>query len=57
MKNANLVVGAGISGATIANLLANNLNEKVLIIDKRIHIGGNCHDYKDKNGITIHSYG
>lgn len=57
MKNVNLVVGAGISGATIANLLANNLNEKVLIIDKRNHIGGNCHDYKDKNGITIHSYG
>ena len=52
MKNKNLVVGAGISGATIANLLTNN-NEQVLIIDKKPHIAGACFDYKDKNNITI----
>ena len=53
----NLIVGAGFSGAVIANLIANKLNEKVLIIDKKNHIAGNCYDYRDKNGIMIHQYG
>jgi len=52
-----LVVGAGFSGATIANLLAEKSNEKVLIIEKKKHIGGNCYDYRDKTGIMIHAYG
>ena len=52
-----LVVGAGFSGATIANLLAEKAGEKVLIIDKNSHIGGSCYDYRDKNGIMIHAYG
>lgn len=53
----NLVVGAGFSGATIANLLATELNEEVVVIDSKDHIAGNCYDYKDENGITIHKYG
>ena len=53
----NLVVGAGFSGATIANLIAEELNEEILIIDKKKHIAGNCYDYRDKNGIMIHKYG
>lgn len=53
----NLVVGAGVSGATIANLIATKLNEKVVVIDKKSHIAGNCFDYRDKNGIMIHKYG
>lgn len=53
----NLVVGAGFSGATIANLIAEELGEKVLVIDKKDHIAGNCYDYRDKNGIMIHKYG
>lgn len=52
-----LVVGAGFSGATIANLLAEKSNEQVLVVDKKDHIGGNCYDYRDKNGIMIHAYG
>lgn len=52
-----LVVGAGFSGATIANLLADKSNEQVLVVDKKDHIGGNCYDYRDKNGIMIHAYG
>ena len=52
-----LVVGAGFSGATIANLLADKSDKQVLIIDKKDHIGGNCYDYRDKNGIMIHAYG
>lgn len=51
-----LIVGTGISGAVSARLLAEK-GHKVLIIDKRPHIGGNCFDYKDENGIIIHKYG
>ena len=45
----NLVVGAGFSGAVTAERIANILDEKVLIIDKKNHIGGNSFDYTDKN--------
>lgn len=57
MKVKNLVVGCGFSGAVIAERLANVLQEPVLIIDRRKHLAGNCYDFKDKNGITIHKYG
>ncbi len=53
-----LVVGCGLSGATIAERIATILNEKVIIIDKRSHIGGNCYDYVEKEtGILICKYG
>lgn len=52
----NLIVGCGISGITLANLLTTKFNEKVLIIDKRNHIGGNCYDYIEEN-IHVHKYG
>lgn len=51
-----LVVGAGISGAVLARLLAEK-GQSVLVIDKRDHIGGNCFDYTDRNGINVHKYG
>lgn len=53
----NIVVGAGFSGVVIANLIANKRNEKVIVLDKKNHIAGNCYDYKDENGIMIHKYG
>ena len=53
----NLVVGAGFSGAVIANLIATQLNEEVFVIDKKNHIAGNSYDYRDENGIMIHKYG
>ncbi len=56
-ENTTLVVGAGISGAVVARLIAEKLGEHVLIIDRKDHIAGNCFDYKDKNGITIQKYG
>jgi len=56
MKNFNLVVGAGFSGATVARCLAEK-NEKVIVIDRKEHIAGNCYDYRDENGIMIHKYG
>lgn len=52
-----LVVGAGFFGAVIAERIATQLNKKVLIIDKRPHIGGNCYSEKDKTGIEYHKYG
>ena len=53
----NLIIGSGFSGATIANLLAEKSREKVLVIDKKNHIAGNCYDFRDENGIMIHKYG
>lgn len=56
-EHTNLVVGAGISGAVLARCIAEKSGEKVLVIDSKSHIGGNCYDYKDENGISIHKYG
>lgn len=53
-----LVVGAGIFGAVVAESIANNLRKKVLVIDKRKHIGGNCYSKIDsESGIEYHVYG
>ncbi|PAF45323.1 UDP-galactopyranose mutase [Helicobacter sp. 11S02629-2] len=52
----NLVVGAGFSGAVIARLIAENLDEKVLVIDCKDHIAGHSFDYL-QDGILIHKYG
>ena len=54
-KIENLIVGCGISGATIARFLADK-GEKVVIIDSRNHIGGNIYDYYE-DGICVHKYG
>jgi UDP-galactopyranose mutase len=52
-----IIVGSGFSGSVMAEIIAKVLNKKVLIIEKRNHIGGNCYDYKDLNNITVHKYG
>ena len=57
MKYDYLIVGAGFTGSVLAERISSVLNKTVLIIDKRNHIGGNCYDYKDENGILIHKYG
>ncbi len=51
-----LVVGAGFSGAVVAERLASS-GKSVLVIDKRPHIGGNAYDAKDEHGVLIHPYG
>ena len=51
-----LIIGAGITGITLAERFAADGN-RVLVIEKRNHIGGNCYDYKNKDGILVHKYG
>ncbi len=51
-----LVVGAGFAGSVVARQLAES-GYRVLIIEKRSHIGGNAWDMKDEHGILIHPYG
>lgn len=55
MKVKNLIVGAGLAGITLAQRLAEKW-EEVVIVDKRNHVGWNCYDYYDDNGILIHKY-
>lgn len=57
MKTQNLIVGCGLSGIVMANKIANELDQEVVIIDSKDHIGGTCYDYKDNTGITVHKYG
>lgn len=52
-----IIVGAGIAGATCARILAEKGNRKVLVIERRNHIAGNCYDLPDEHGILIHEYG
>ena len=52
-----LVVGAGFAGSVLAERLAEGSGKKVLIVDKRPHIGGNAYDQYDEHGILIHKYG
>lgn len=52
-----VVVGAGLAGLTIAERVANVLGVKVLVIEKRSHIGGNVYDSYNEDGILIHNYG
>lgn len=52
-----LVVGAGFAGSVIAERLASQLEKRVLVIDKRPHIGGNTYDYYNEDGILVHRYG
>jgi UDP-galactopyranose mutase len=52
-----LVVGAGFAGSVIAERLASQEGLKVLLVDKRPHIGGNAYDHHNEDGILVHRYG
>lgn len=53
-----LVVGAGFYGSTIAERMANEHGKRVLIVDRRSHIGGNAYTYlEQQTGIEVHKYG
>src|SRR5689334_23851952 len=49
-----LVVGAGFAGSVIAERLASQREDKVLLIDRRPHIGGNAYDRHDNAGVLFH---
>jgi UDP-galactopyranose mutase len=52
-----LIVGAGFSGCTLAERLSRQANMKVLVVERRGHVGGNAHDYYNNDGILVHKYG
>jgi UDP-galactopyranose mutase len=52
-----LIVGAGFAGSVLAERLATGVGSKVLILDRRPHIGGNAYDCYNDDGILIHRYG
>lgn len=57
MKVDALVIGAGYAGAVTARELAERGGKRVLVLERRDHIGGNAYDCKDDSGILIHKYG
>lgn len=52
-----LIVGAGLAGAVLAERLATQAGKKIILIDKRNHVGGNTFDYFNEEGILVHKYG
>ncbi len=52
-----LIVGAGFAGSVAAERLARVFNKRVLLVDRRTHIGGNAFDFHDAHGVLIHKYG
>ena len=52
-----LVVGAGYAGSVVAERLASQRGDRVLVIDRRDHIAGNAFDYHDEHGVVVHRYG
>ncbi|MBL8790266.1 MAG: UDP-galactopyranose mutase [Rhizobiales bacterium] len=52
-----LIVGAGFAGSVLAERIASERGESVLLVDRRNHIGGNAYDCHDDSGILIHRYG
>jgi UDP-galactopyranose mutase len=52
-----LVVGAGFAGSVMAERLATQAGQRVLVVDRRAHIGGNAHDAYDDAGLLVHPYG
>ncbi|WP_084527990.1 UDP-galactopyranose mutase [Kaistia soli] len=52
-----LVVGAGFAGSVLAERLAADAGKRVLLCDRRPHVGGNAYDHLDEAGILVHRYG
>jgi UDP-galactopyranose mutase len=52
-----LIVGAGFAGSVLAERLARGSGKRVLLVDKRPHVGGNAFDHYDDDGILVHRYG
>jgi len=58
MRKKYLIVGAGFSGAVMAERLSKTEDCEILVIDERKHVGGNCHTARDNaTGVMVHTYG
>jgi len=57
MKVDWLIVGAGFTGSVLAERIASQRGQKVLIVEQRDHIAGNAYDYYDEQGVLVHQYG
>lgn len=57
MKFDFLIVGAGFSGSVLAERIATQIDQKVLVVERRNHIAGNAYDYYNEDGILVHRYG
>jgi UDP-galactopyranose mutase len=57
MEFDHVIVGAGFAGSVCAERLANVHGKRVLVVERRGHIGGNAYDYYDEHGILVHKYG
>ena len=51
-----LIIGSGLTGATIARLLYDR-GHSVMVLERRAHLGGNVHDHRHESGIWVHTYG
>jgi UDP-galactopyranose mutase len=52
-----LVLGAGFAGSVMAERLASQLGQRVLVVDRRNHVAGNAYDHHDAAGVLVHRYG
>ena len=52
-----LIVGAGFAGSVLAERLASQHGSRILLIDRRPHVGGNAYDEPNEAGILYHKYG
>lgn len=52
-----MIVGAGFAGSVLAERLASQRGERVLVVDRRHHIAGNAYDRYNDDGLLIHKYG
>lgn len=52
-----VIVGAGFAGATVAAQMARNFGKRVMLLDRRSHVGGNAYDHYDRAGVLVHKYG
>lgn len=52
-----MIVGAGFAGSVLAERIASQRKESVILVDRRDHVGGNAYDHHDEAGILVHKYG
>lgn len=52
-----LIVGAGFAGSVLAERIASQLGKRVLVVERRPHVGGNAFDHYDDAGVLVHKYG